>query len=247
MKGACTGTRSNPSNPADQSAIRYSAGPANDGRVISESRRRRQLFIKSGAKADILRSTQWVTSGLMHRSIIRSPRRRGSAEPGRRRARALAPRRRGQKKARRLSWSRTSTSVSGAVLVNIPTLERWQLVQTTTVAIACTTRVYASPHRLGGREGTRAYINITISVTRIECFNTRQEKHCKEYGDEGKRWLAAFHDQASYVFQIAMAPSWTVMWPKIFWMHTDSTSARAIDRQGRNGLRNEALSSGALW
>ena len=42
------------------------------------------------------------------------------------------------------SWPwEMSTSVSGAVLVNTPTLERWQLVQTTTVAIACTTSAYA--------------------------------------------------------------------------------------------------------
>jgi len=82
------------------------------------------------------------------------------------------------------------TSVSGAVLVNIPTHERWRLVQTTTVAIACTTGVYALLFsRLSGREGMRG----KISVARIECSNTQRQKHCEEEGGHGKRALAASH------------------------------------------------------
>jgi hypothetical protein len=67
----------------------------------------------------------------------------------------------------------------GAVLVNIPTLERWRPVQTTTVAIACTAGVYAFLFsRLSGREGTRG----KIGVARIECSNTQRQKHCEEGG-----------------------------------------------------------------
>src|SRR5262249_50075095 len=70
-----------------------------------------------------------------------------------------------------------------------PTLERLQLIETTTVAIACTTGVYASLFsRLSGREGTRG----KIGVARIECSNTQRQKHCEEE-DHGKRPLAAFH------------------------------------------------------
>ena len=52
----------------------------------------------------------------------------------------------------------------------------------TTVAIACTTGVYALLFsRLSGREGTRG----KIGVARIECSNTQQQKHCEEEGDHG--------------------------------------------------------------
>src|SRR5262249_18297079 len=76
-----------------------------------------------------------------------------------------------------------------------PTLERWQLIQTTTVAIACTTGVYAFPFsRLSGREGTRG----KIGVARIECSNTQRQKHCEERGDDSKRPLAAFHGSTPF-------------------------------------------------
>src|SRR6266446_2135669 len=81
------------------------------------------------------------------------------------------------------------SSVSGAVLVNIPTLERWRLVQTTTVAKACTAGVYAFLFsRLSGREVTRG----KIGVARVECSNTQRQKRCED-GEDGKRRLPAFH------------------------------------------------------
>src|SRR5262249_51737485 len=89
----------------------------------------------------------------------------------------------------------TRACVSGAVLVNIPTLERWRLFQTTTVAIACTAGVYAFLFsRLSGREGTRR----KIGVAPIECSNTQRQKHCEEGGDDGKRPLAAFHGSTPF-------------------------------------------------
>ena len=125
-------------------------------------------------------------------ALIRSPRQRGSAEPWRG-GDVDRWRRRWRQKARRSSRSLTSTSVSGAVLVNIPTLGRWQLAQTTTVSIACTTSVYALLFRcLNGRKVARG----EIGVARIECSNTRRQKHCEEEGDDGKRPLAAFHGLA---------------------------------------------------
>ena len=76
-------------------------------------------------------------------------------------------------------------------MVNTPTLERRQLVQMTTVAIACTTNVYALLFsRLGGREGTKC----KIGIARIECSNTRRQKQYEEEGDDGKRPFAAYHD-----------------------------------------------------
>ena len=60
----------------------------------------------------------------------------------------------------------------------------------TTVAIACTTGVYALLFsRLNGREGTRG----KIAVARIECSNTQRQKPCEEEGDDSNRPLAAFH------------------------------------------------------
>jgi hypothetical protein len=95
-----------------------------------------------------------------------------------------------RQKARRSSRSQTSASVSGAVLVNILTLERWRLAQTTTVAIACTAGVYAFLFSgLSGREGTRG----KIGVARLERSNAQRQKHCKEGADDGKRPLAACH------------------------------------------------------
>jgi hypothetical protein len=65
----------------------------------------------------------------------------------------------------------------------------------TTVAIACTTGVYALLFsRLSGREGTRG----KIGVARIECSNTQRQKHCEEEGDDGKRPLAAFHGSTPF-------------------------------------------------
>jgi len=89
--------------------------------------------------------------------------------------------RRKRRKPRRLSRSQTSTRVSGAVLVNTPTLERWQLVQMTTVAIACTTGVYALLFgRLRGDEGTSGKI-----VTRFERNDTRRQKRCAHERNDG--------------------------------------------------------------
>src|SRR5262245_60955873 len=89
----------------------------------------------------------------------------------------------------------TADGGKGTVLVNTPTLRLWQLVQTTTVAIACTTGVYALLFsRLSGREGTRG----KIGVARIECANTQRQKHCQKEGDDGKRPLAAFHGSTPF-------------------------------------------------
>src|SRR5262245_23893981 len=89
----------------------------------------------------------------------------------------------------------TADGGKGTVLVNTPTLERRQPVQTTTVAIACTTGVYALLFsRLSGREGTRG----KIGVARVECSNTQRQKRCEEEGDHGKRPLAAFHGSTPF-------------------------------------------------
>ena len=96
----------------------------------------------------------------------------------------------GEIKGRRLSWSETSTFVLGTVLVNPLTFERWQLVQTTTVAIVCATDINASLFsRLSGREGTKC----EIGIARIECSNARRQKHCEKDESPGKRPPAAFH------------------------------------------------------
>jgi hypothetical protein len=81
----------------------------------------------------------------------------------------------GQKKVRRSSRSQTSTKVSGAVLVNTPTLERRQLVQMTTVPIACTTGAYALLlSGLCAPQGTSG----AIGIARIESSNTQGQRHC---------------------------------------------------------------------
>jgi hypothetical protein len=78
----------------------------------------------------------------------------------------------------------------GAVLVDTLTFERWQLIQMTTVAIVCTTGIYASLFsRLSGREGTK----LKIGVARFECPNTQRQKCCEEEGDDGERPFTAFH------------------------------------------------------
>jgi hypothetical protein len=60
----------------------------------------------------------------------------------------------------------------------------------TTVAIACTTGVYALLFgRLGGRESARG----KIGVARIECSDIQRQKHREDDGDDGKRPLGAFH------------------------------------------------------
>src|SRR5262245_19374001 len=89
----------------------------------------------------------------------------------------------------------TADGGKGTVLVNTPTLERWQLVQTTTVAIACTTGVYALLFsRLSGCEGTRG----KIGAARIECSNTQRQKHCEEERDHGNRPIAASHGSTPF-------------------------------------------------
>jgi hypothetical protein len=52
----------------------------------------------------------------------------------------------------------------------------------TTVAIACTTGVYALLFsRLSGREG----LKYKIGVVRTECSNTQRQKHREEERDDG--------------------------------------------------------------
>ena len=61
----------------------------------------------------------------------------------------------------------------------------------TTVAIACTTGVYALLFSgQSNREGTRG----KVGVARIECANTQRQKPSEEEGDDEERPLAAFHD-----------------------------------------------------
>jgi hypothetical protein len=61
-------------------------------------------------------------------------------------------------------------SEAAAILVNVPTLERWDLFQGSAVAIACTASIDA--FLFGGvsrREGERD----EIGVARIECAGSR--------------------------------------------------------------------------
>jgi hypothetical protein len=105
--------------------------------------------------------------------------------------RSAAIARLGQQKARQSSRSQTSTRVSGTVLVNTPTLERRQLVQTTTVAIACTAGAYAL--LLGGlcaRQGTSG----VIGIARIESSILKDRGTAN--AEDGKRPLGAFHGSA---------------------------------------------------
>jgi hypothetical protein len=82
-----------------------------------------------------------------------------------------------------------------AVLVNTLTFKRWQLVQTTTVAIVCATGIYASLFsRLSGREGTKS----KIGIARIECSNTQRQKRCEKDENHGKRPPAAFHGSTPF-------------------------------------------------
>jgi hypothetical protein len=68
-------------------------------------------------------------------------------------------------------------------------------VQMTTIAIVCTTGVYASLFsRLSGRKGTK----LKIGVARIECPNTQRQKSCEEEGGDGERLLAAAHGFTSF-------------------------------------------------
>jgi len=70
----------------------------------------------------------------------------------------------------RSSRSQTSASISGAILVNILTLERWQLLLMKAVAISSTTGIYALLFGcVSGREVTRD----GIGVARIDRSNTR--------------------------------------------------------------------------
>jgi hypothetical protein len=94
-------------------------------------------------------------------------------------------------KPRRSSWSQTRTAVSGAILINPSTLERRQLVQMTTVAVACTAvadAVLLSPGRLCSRQGKWR----KTGVVRTEFSNTQRQKHWEDDNNDGKR-LAAFH------------------------------------------------------
>ena len=75
----------------------------------------------------------------------------------------------------RSSWSQAGTSVLHAVLANTPTLEGWQLVQMTTVAIAYAIRVHASLFtRLSGCQGSRG----EIGIAGIEYSDTHGQRHC---------------------------------------------------------------------
>lgn len=65
----------------------------------------------------------------------------------------------------------------------------------TTVAIVCTTGIYASLFgRLSGREGTKC----KIGVPRIECSNTQRQKQYEEEENDAKRPLAAFHGSTPF-------------------------------------------------
>src|SRR5262245_53936729 len=100
-----------------------------------------------------------------------------------------------RQKPTRSSRSETSTTLSGAVLINIPTLKRWRLPQATTVAIACAAGVYAFLfRRLSGREATRG----KIGVAPIDCSNTQRQKRRDERRDDGERALAACHGQIPF-------------------------------------------------
>src|SRR5271156_4283211 len=80
-------------------------------------------------------------------------------------------------------------------MVNIPTIERWQLVQVTTVAIVYTTGIYALLFsRLSGREGTRG----KIGVARIKCPNTQRQGQCEEESENGVWPFAAFHGSTPF-------------------------------------------------
>jgi hypothetical protein len=80
--------------------------------------------------------------------------------------------------------------------VNVPTLEGWNLLLGLAVAISCTTGIYA--FLLGGlsrREGARSEIGITST----DYFRTQRQEDCKEYGDNSKRPLAAFHGPLPWI------------------------------------------------
>ena len=99
-----------------------------------------------------------------------------------------------------VAWSRSAartrwrvTSETGAILINAPTLGGWDLLQGQAVAIARTTGIHALPlSGLSRRKGESG----EIGVTRIECSRT-QLKESEEYGHDGNRPLATFHDPAS--------------------------------------------------
>jgi hypothetical protein len=95
----------------------------------------------------------------------------------------------GGKKTRRSSWSQTRTTVSGAVLVDTPTLERWQLLQTETVVIACATGVHAL--LLGGVSGCQD-IEAELGIARIDPSDTQGQQDRYQYADGSDR-MAQFH------------------------------------------------------
>jgi hypothetical protein len=69
------------------------------------------------------------------------------------------------------------------------------LLQGQAVAISRTTGIYALLFSgLSRREGERS----GIGVARIECSGTQGQKHCEEYGDDGKRLFAIFHGPAPF-------------------------------------------------
>ena len=71
---------------------------------------------------------------------------------------------------------RPGAAVSGAVLVNTPTFERWYQVQTTTVAVARTTGADALLlRRLSGYQSTRDEISIAF----VETSRTQEHRHCQ--------------------------------------------------------------------
>ena len=103
-----------------------------------------------------------------------------------------------------VAWSRSAartrwrvTSETGAILINALTLGGWDLLQGQAIAIARTTGIHALPlSGLSRRKGESG----EIGVTRIECSRT-QLKEREEYGHDGNRPLATFHDPASLVIR----------------------------------------------
>jgi hypothetical protein len=98
-------------------------------------------------------------------------------------------------------WPGRSTSrrsiagVAGAILVNAPALEGWYLLQGPAVAISHATAIDALLFSgVSRREGEGR----EIGIARIECSRAQWQKRREEYGDDGKRPLAAFHGTAPF-------------------------------------------------
>lgn len=67
------------------------------------------------------------------------------------------------------SVNQTITSQAGAILVNVPALDGWHLLQRTALAIPCTTGIYAF---LFSGLNRRKALRGEIGIERIECSRT---------------------------------------------------------------------------